>query len=280
MEAKLLTARRFVDMETGCSYRYILSDTEYFRPHYHDYYEIFILLDGAAKHLVNGTVIPLKKNDMVFIRPSDTHDYASYDGKTFSMLNITFTTETAEQIFDYLGEGFPSKTLTDALLPPFVHLNAGELAVFNARMAAVRAISSDDASLRKTVLRTLIFDIFTKYYSDFSSNSHTVPLWLEELCSEIRKSGSFTDGSKKLFSLTDKSREHVCRSMKKYMGVTVTEFINDLRLTYICNMLLNSNHSITEIIYESGFNNISWASELFKAKFCITMCEYRRTMKQ
>ena len=170
MEAKLLTARRFVDMETGCSYRYILSDTEYFRPHYHDYYEIFILLDGAAKHLVNGTVIPLKKNDMVFIRPSDTHDYASYDGKTFSMLNITFTTETAEQIFDYLGEGFPSKTLTDALLPPFVHLNAGELAVFNARMAAVRAISSDDASLRKTVLRTLIFDIFTKYYSDFSSN--------------------------------------------------------------------------------------------------------------
>ena len=278
MEAKLLTAERFVDMEAGCSYRYILSDTEYFRPHYHDYCEIFILLDGSAKHLINGTVVPLKKKDMVFIRPSDTHDYASYDGKTFSMLNITFTKETAEQIFDFLGEGFPSKMLTEAPLPPIVHLNAGEFTVFNDRMAAVGAISSDDVSLRKTVLRTLIFDIFTKYYSDFSLNTRTVPLWLEVLCSEIRKNGSFTDGSEKLFSLTDKSREHVCRSMKKYMGVTVTEFINELRLTYICNMLLNSNHSITEIIYESGFNNISWASELFKAKYGMTMREYRRTM--
>ena len=279
MEAKLLTAERFVDMKTECSYRYILSDTEYFRPHFHDYYEIFILLDGAAKHLVNGTVIPLKKNDMVFIRPSDTHDYVSYDGKTFSMLNITFTLNTVEQIFDYLGAVFPSKMLIEAPLPPIVHLNAGEFAAFNARMAAIGAISSNDIPRRKTALRTLLFDIFTKYYSDFSSDSRTVPLWLDVLCSEIRKNGSFTEGSEKLFSLTDKSREYVCRSMKKYMGVTVTEFINELRLTYICNILLNSNHSITEIIYESGFNNISWAAELFKAKYGMTMREYRNSLK-
>ena len=70
MEAKLLTADRFVDLQTGFLYRYVLSDTEYFRPHYHDYYEIFILLDGNANHLVNGTVVPLKKNDMVFMRKS------------------------------------------------------------------------------------------------------------------------------------------------------------------------------------------------------------------
>lgn len=275
MEAKLLTADRFVDKKTGCSYRYILSDTEYFRPHYHDYYEIFILLEGNANHLINGKLVPLKANDMVFIRPSDTHDYASCNGKPFSMLNITFTSETAEQIFTFLGNGFPSETLKTVKLPPIVHLNSGEFAAFNDRMTAIGTISSEDTELLKTVLRTLIFDIFTKYFSDFSSNNHTIPLWLEVLCSEIRKNGSFVDGSDKLFSLTDKSREHVCRSIKKYMGVTVTEFINELRLNYICNMLSNSNHSITEIIYESGFNNISWASELFKSKYGMTMREYR-----
>ena len=51
MEPKLLTAERFVDRETGCSYRYVHSSTEYFRPHFHDYYEIFILMEGEAKHL-------------------------------------------------------------------------------------------------------------------------------------------------------------------------------------------------------------------------------------
>ncbi len=275
MEAKLLTAERFIDQNIGCSYRYILSDTEYFRPHFHDYCEIFILLDGNAKHLVNGTVMPVKKNDMVYIRPSDTHDYVSYNGKPFSMLNIAFTLDTAKQIFSFLGDGFPSKMLQGAKFPPIVHLNAGEISALNNHMTTISAISLDTPHLLKTALRTLIFNIFTKYFSDFSQNLNTVPLWLDAICSEVRKNGSFTEGSDILFELTDKSREHVCRSMKKYMGVTVTEFINGLRLNYICNMLSNSNHSITEIIYESGFNNLSWASELFKNKYGMTMREYR-----
>lgn len=275
MEAKLLTASRFVDMKTGCSYRYILSDTEFFRPHYHDYCEIFIVLEGNAKHLVNGTVTPLKTCDMVFIRPSDTHDYVSYDGHPFSMLNITFTEETANAIFSFLGKGFPADALYNTKLPPMVNLNMGEFSAINDRMKAINAIPSDDADLLKTALRTLIFDIFTKYFSDFTRNTATVPLWLDVLCSEMRRCGGFVDGSEKLFSMTDKSREHVCRSMKKYMGVTVSEFINGLRLNYICNMLSNSNHSITEIIYESGFNNLSWAAELFKQKYGMTMREYR-----
>ena len=92
----------------------------------------------------------------------------------------------------------------------------------------------------------------------------------------MRADGNFIEGSEKLFALTDKSREHVCRSMKKYMGMTVTEFINDLRLNFIANMLRNSNLSITAIIYESGFNNMSWAAELFKKKYNKTMREYRK----
>ena len=44
MEPKLLTASRFVDQMTGIGYRYIHSDTEYFRPHYHDYFEVFLIV--------------------------------------------------------------------------------------------------------------------------------------------------------------------------------------------------------------------------------------------
>lgn len=271
----MLTAERFVDMKTGCSYRYVLSDTEYFRPHYHDYCEIFIILEGNVQHIVGGNVIPLNARDMVFIRPNDTHDYISRDGKPFSMLNITFTLDTLQQIFTFLGDGFPSEMLMNVKLPPSVHLNVGEFTALNARMTAIGSISVNDTAHLKTTLRILLFDIFTKYFSDFNANTHTIPLWLDAICSEMRKSGDFIEGSERLFALTDKSREHVCRCMKKYMGVTVTQFINDLRLNYICNMLINSNHSVTEIIFESGFNNLSWASELFKSKYNMTMRQYR-----
>ena len=104
-----------------------------------------------------------------------------------------------------------------------------------------------------------------------------IPSWLEELCSQMRKSENFIEGTDRMYALCDRSREHISRSMKKYLGVTVTEFINNLRLNYIASMLKNSNHSIAEIVFESGFNNLSWANEQFKAKFSTTMSKYRKT---
>ncbi len=275
MESKLLTCDRFVDPVTGFTYRYILSDTEYFRPHYHDYCEIFIMLHGQAQHMVNNQLIPLNPRDMVFIRPSDTHDYASQDGNTFSMLNIAFSTDTLQEIFSFLGAGFPSQSLMETPLPPSVPLTKGELEALSSRMAAVGAIPAQNTTAIRTALRILVFDLISGYFSEFSPGTHTTPLWLETLCAEMRRNNNFIKGSNVMFSLTDKSREHVCRSMKKYMGTTVSEFINDLRLNYVCNMLINSNHSITDILFESGFNNLSWASELFKKKYAMTMRQFR-----
>ena len=275
MKPKLLTAQRYVDLRTGCMYRYVYCDTERFRPHYHDYYEIFLVLNGHARHLVNGAVTMLSPRDLIFIRPGDTHDYVGVsDG--FSMLNITFTRETLQSIFDFLGKGFPSEALLEVPLPPQVQLTAGEFEALNARMKTIGALSLEEVEPLKTALRVLIFDIFTKYFSGYGAQTRTVPLWLEELCSQMRQDGNFTEGSEKLFALANKSREHVCRSMKKYMGLTVTEFINDLRLNYIANMLRNSNLSVTDIIFNSGFNNISWTAELFKKKYGMTMSRFRK----
>lgn len=276
MEAKLLTAERFVDMRMEISYRYVYSETEYFRPHYHDYFEMFLALEGQARHLVGQTVEQLRPGDLYFIRPSDTHDYVSAHGSGYSMLNITFTAATAQQLFAFLGEGFPTKALLEAALPPSVHLTAGELETVSARMAAISAISREDTPALKTALRVLLFELLTKYFSNYTPAQRTVPGWLETLCTQMRTTGAFVEGSERLFAMTDRSREHVCRSMKKYMGVTVSEFVNDLRLRYIAGMLHSSNSTVAEIVFASGFNNLSWASELFKAKYGMTMGKYRK----
>lgn len=277
MEPKLLTAQRFVDCTLGCSYRYVYSDTEYFRPHYHDYYEIFLMLDGNALHKVNGVEIKVSKGCLVFIRPFDIHDYICLGEKGFSMLNITFTAETAESLFAYLGEGFPSAHLLQLPYPPEVHLEKYEFDRFNRRMDSIRAIDPQNRNALRTSLRILLFDIFTRHFSIAEDSGESTPAWLEEMCAAIKKDGNFALGSEYFFSLSDKSREHISRCLKKHTGMTVSEYINALRLNYIANMLRNSNYTITEIIFKSGFNNISWASELFKEKYGLTMSRYRNT---
>lgn len=277
MEPKLLTADRFVDSRVGFSYRYVYSDTEYFRPHYHDYYEIFLLLEGKADHFVNGARIPLSKGALVFIRPSDTHDYLPQGGKPFSMLNITFTRETCDELFAYLGEGFCAELLKGTPLPPEVQLSDTDFAYILAQMTNIRTIDADDTARVRTALRILLFRIFTRFFASFTEEEkRDMPLWLSDLCSEMRKNGNFTHGIERMLALCGKSREHVSRSMKKYTGQTPSEFINDLRLKFIANMLQNSNHDIADIIFESGFGNISWAAELFRKKYGVTMSHYRK----
>ena len=276
MTPKLLTAERFIDMRSEISYRYVLSDTEYFRPHYHDYFELFLMLDGSAVHFVNGDEIKLSKGTAVFVRPNDTHDFVCKNGKTFSMLNITFTQATADELFSYLGDGFPSAELISTQIPPSVILSEKDFKAFSSQMESVSAISAEDFGSLKTSLRVVLMRFMVKHFSDFNHESSDIPQWLEDLCEQMKKNGNFTLGTEKMYSLTDKSREHISRSMKKYTGMTVTEYINSLRLNFIANMLQNSNHSVSDIIFESGFNNISWASEQFKEKFGTTMSEYRK----
>lgn len=277
MEPKLLTADRFVDSRTGCSYRYVYSDTEYFRPHYHDYFEIFLLLDGEAIHCVNGARISLERGALVLIRPTDTHDYILKDGKKFSMLNITFTSETATALLSFLGEGFVPERLLEAALPPTVQLSPSAFDYIIDQMTSIRAIDNEDPARIKTAIRILIFRILTRFFAALPEAEETeMPVWLSRLCAEMRKNGNFTYGIERMLTLTDKSREHISRSLKKHLGVTPSEFVNDLRLNFIANMLQNSNHGVAEIVFESGFGNLSWAAELFRKKYGMTMSKYRK----
>ncbi|MBE6667562.1 MAG: helix-turn-helix domain-containing protein [Ruminococcaceae bacterium] len=278
MEAKLLTADRFVDADMGISYRYVHSSTEFFRPHYHDYYEIFIPLSSNALHLVNGKEIPLLERTVIFIRPEDTHDYICQGTDSFDMLNITFTKETAEGIFSYIDMPDALRHIHAFPLPPTALLSESEFSALLDRMNSIRLIGTDKKRL-KGALRLFVARIIFENFlvsPEAQSNVH-IPLWLTELCERLRENNNFIEGISAVDRLSEKSREHIARSMKKYYGMTLSEYINDLRLNYIANMLLHSNHDILDIIFQSGFNNVSWCYKCFSKKYGVSPDKYRKT---
>lgn len=235
------------------------------------------MLDGTAFHCVNGEKFRLYKGDTVFIRPSDTHDYICENGKEFSMMNIAFSSDTADSLFSYLGDGFPSSALKKAEMPPTVHLSEHDLGWFCARMDSICAIDGASKNSIKLEIRILLFRILTRFFADADTDSKNMPQWLDRLLEGMKQNGNYIYGVERLLTLSDKSREHTLRSIKKYTGLTATEYINGLRLNFIANMLRNSNHSVSDIIFESGFNNISWASALFKEKYGMPMSVYRKS---
>ena len=65
--------------ESGLSYT--ISDIYKHVPlHTHNHYELFIISEGTAYHLINDSVQTVKKGDLFFIRPNDIIQRISVSG--------------------------------------------------------------------------------------------------------------------------------------------------------------------------------------------------------
>jgi transcriptional regulator GlxA family with amidase domain len=65
------------------------------------------------------------------------------------------------------------------------------------------------------------------------------------------------------------------RFFKSRTGINFIESLNEIRLGHASRMLIDTTHSIAEIAYKCGFNNISNFNRIFKKKKGCTPKEFR-----
>jgi len=67
-----------------------------------------------------------------------------------------------------------------------------------------------------------------------------------------------------------------CRYFKRISGKKFTRFVNEIRIVHACKLVTEQQLSITNISYESGFNNISHFNRIFKDVTKKSPSEYRK----
>lgn len=80
-----------------------------------------------------------------------------------------------------------------------------------------------------------------------------------------------------LINMSDSAFSHFFR---KYTNKSFTDFLTDIRIGNVCRMLFDSDDTISEIAYKSGFNNIANFNRLFKKKRGCTPNEYRMSHRE
>ena len=80
-------------------------------------------------------------------------------------------------------------------------------------------------------------------------------------------------------SMVSMTTPSFCRYFKKITNKTFTTFVNDYRLVHASKLLSENTKSITEICYESGFNNFSHFNKSFKAFTGKSASQYRHELK-
>lgn len=275
LNKKTLKEEYHINSKTGFKFHYVSSETEVFKLHNHEFYEIMIIDKGNPIHVVSGGKTILKNNTLMLIRPNDTHEFFK-DGK-FYFANLAFSKTIANELFSYLTDFFPKDMLINSEQPPFVILSENEKAKIMNTISMINTIPAENTDEIRFRFKILIFDIFVKYLSAQRKNEKKqMPEWLEYTVEKMKEKDNFINGTEAMVRISSRTREHIARSMKKYCNCTISGFLDEIRLTYAANMLINSNLSVTDICYDSGYENLSWFYKKFRERYDCTPGEYRK----
>jgi signal transduction histidine kinase/DNA-binding response OmpR family regulator len=72
------------------------------------------------------------------------------------------------------------------------------------------------------------------------------------------------------------SRTHLHKKLKVITGQSPSEFVRNLRLQRASQLLAAGADQVSVIAYDTGFNNVSYFTRMFKSKYGVSPTEYKR----
>jgi AraC-like DNA-binding protein len=81
---------------------------------------------------------------------------------------------------------------------------------------------------------------------------------------------------KKMADLANLSETHFCRFFKSRTRKSLIEFVNEVRISHACRLLIEQEKSVNEIAFESGYNNIANFNRQFKQIKNITPLSFKK----
>ncbi len=264
-----LFERENVDEKTECLCLKVSGRNRNVRIHNHDFYEFFLTL-STVNHFINGKSEKLERGTIVFIKPSDIHGIL-YNNTECEIINLSFSSRLMGLMTAYLAV---SQSFIDSMQYRKIMLDEFETQKFAEKLGKIASKNSD-----LIYERCILFELFTMFLRNTDLEEKLFPVWFENMCSQMKEKENFIAGIERMTAISGKSREYVARSIKKYLGITPTEFVNDLRLTFAASQIISSGKNITDICLDAGFYSISWFNKMFNKKYGMSPKEFRKKEK-
>lgn len=278
MKVPRLREKDYFDEQTEMHYA-LLQSAEKIGPrlHTHEFFEIFLVIEGEIRHTVNDQQEILRTGSMAFIRPDDAHYYQPIAHQSCELINLAIAHRAIEELFSYLGRGFRSEQMLTLPLPPTVSLTQGVKQQVQRKLEQLHQISVANSDTKQTALRMLLFELVTQYFPlAIGPANHQMPQWLQVVCAEMQRPKNLVGGAAQMALLSGVSPEHLTRTMRKHLGETPTSYINHQRMTVAANMLMTTDRPIVDIAAEVGIESLSHFYTLFKKHHNQTPRRFRK----
>lgn len=277
-----LRAANIIDAEIEGHYGYFpIVEQISTRLHYHDFYEIFLIAKGTIAHHINDETVVLSAGSLVFVRPDDAHYFSKHEEQNCELLNIAFLQKTCHAVWEFLDDEASQRDILTPHLPPMVLVPQQELKPLVRQLENWGHFLYRDKRQSRLALRGMLANLLSEHFLTQRIIAHeTTPYWLQTVCFQMQDREHIIEGRDALLRLAHRTPEYVGRSFKQYLGITPSQFINNLRLDYAVDLLLHTDQTPTEICFEVGFGNLSHFYHLFKERWHCSPNQYRKRHQQ
>lgn len=248
--------------------------------HWHEFYELSLILAGEGSHVFNGENYELRPGSIFLLTPADFHGLTPALGGEFEIYNIIFSEELLEEELRRL--------LFDNNRTYLATLTGG---IFDKAVESYRRIDSE-LSRRAPGHRLVVRSELTILLVELARQG------AEESTSPPPERGSVSDFShpairKAITLIQHHFREdislpeiagqvrlnpnYLSERFKDFTGSSFQRYLTNLRLDFAASLLRVSRVPVTEICYASGFKTLSHFERVFKLKYSLTPHAYRRT---
>lgn len=252
--------------------------------HFHQFYEIFILLAPQADHLIEGNSFHLKMGDMVLIPPYCLHKSIYNEGTPSKRLVINFM--LPQNLFG-LPNGYSSllKPFYDEV--PVFRFSQEQKEMLHKKLNEIFLYSKQEdfnhSELNELIIHSKFIDFLNSilrfrdqsiYRNEEISTPSTQKMY--EVSSYIH---SHFDEDLSLSSLATRfflSPYYLSHQFKKVTNFTVSNYIQMTRIKHAQHLLVTTNDKITDIAVTCGFTSFSQFNRVFQKINHISPRDYRK----
>ena len=214
-----------------------------------NFHQILFVLEGNGTLTCEGQILPLKKGDAFFTRIHTDCEYTNEGGLITAFLTVKGN--AANLLADFYG----CKNLLYI-----------ENANTEAYVSDIKAIRQEyEGARREGILSAKCYSFFSDFFEHTKNESLSVT---DKIKAYVNKNFTKKLTLDKLSTVFGCSVSKLCHDFKAHHGISVFNYIINLRLSYARQIIRNTPAASTQTVaLQSGFEDVSYFCKAYKKRF-------------
>jgi AraC-like DNA-binding protein len=252
--------------------------------HFHSEYEILYVIEGTGTSFVADNIEQFESGDLAMLGSnlphfwrSDEKYHAPDSDELINYIVIQFPGDLfRESLFDYpefhvIQELFSRSSRGIRFLPPVAE-EAGKQVIKTAQSSGFERVIQLLKLLHELAktddYKLLAGELYHEQEHDFTNDRLTKVLHF------LNTGYQHKIELEKVAEIAHLHPSAFCRFFREKTGKSLSEYVTDMRISYACKLLTEGKLAVSQVCFESGFNNLSNFNRIFKKNTGFTPTGY------